>query len=78
MLVGTVLQLPFLYVLEIGPPLTWYLIPTQGHLLLMLAGSEPLETWQWTYAITISILSVGVAGWWARRRFQQFVALQEG
>jgi len=78
LLVGGVLQLPFLYVLDVGPDLLWYLIPTQGPLLLMLGAFEPLETWQWGYAVAMSLIAIGVAGWWSRRRFARFVALQEG
>ncbi len=78
MVVGSVLQWPFLYVLDIGPPLLWHLIPTQGPLLMMLAASEPLESWQWVYGIGVSLASVGLAGWWAKRRFARFISLQEG
>ncbi len=77
MIVGTVLQLPLFYVLEIGPSLIWYVIPTQGPLLLMLAASESLEVWQWTYAIVMSVAAIVGAAGWARRRFRRFIALQE-
>ena len=77
MLVRMVLQLPFLYVLDVGPPLLWYAIPTQGSLLLMLGATEPLEAWQWAYAIGVSLFAVGLAGGWAKRRFAHYIALQE-
>lgn len=77
MAVGTVLQLPFFYVLQIGPPFIWYIIPTQAPLLLMLAASEPLAAWQWWYAATVSILSLVAVRWWARMRFRRFIALPE-
>lgn len=78
LLIGSVTQWPFLYVLEIGPPLLWHFIPTQGPLLLMLAASEPLALWQWVYGIGVSLASICLAGWWAKRRFASFISLQEG
>ena len=78
LVVGSVLQLPMLYVLKVGPPAVWYLFPTQGPLLLMLGAFERLDGWQWAYAIGMSVASIGLAGWWAKRRFTRFVALQEG
>lgn len=71
-----VMQMPVFYVIA-SPELFWYLIPTQGPLLLMLAATEPLETWQWAYAIITSSASMALAFWWARSRFAQFIALQE-
>ena len=78
MVVSVVLQWPVFHVVELGPPLSWYLIPTQGPLLLMMAGFRPLAPWQWVYAITVSMASIGLAGWWARARFARFIMLQEG
>lgn len=78
LLVGSLLQLPVLYVLDVGPALAWHLIPTQGPVLLMLAASQPLEPWQWAYAVGVSAASLLGAGWWARVRFRRHVALQEG
>jgi len=76
--VGSVLQLPVLYVLKVGPPAVWYLLPTQGPLLLMLGAFEPLDDWQWAYAIGMSAISLGLGGWWAKRRLSRFIALQKG
>ena len=78
LIVGGILQLPFLYVLGVGPDGLWYAIPSQGPLLLMLGAFEPLEPWQWGYAIGISAASVGASAWWARRRISRFVSLQDG
>lgn len=76
MLVTLVLQLPFLYVLGLGPPALWHLLPTQAPLLLMLAASETLPAWQWVYGFTVSILSILLLERWAHHRFTRFVALQ--
>jgi fluoroquinolone transport system permease protein len=78
LLVGSLLQLPFLYVLGVGPLGAWYFVPTQGPLLLMLAGFESLEPWQWLYAVGMSSAAIAGSWWWARRRFLAFVSLQEG
>jgi fluoroquinolone transport system permease protein len=77
LLVGSITQWPALYVLEIGPPEIWYFIPTMAPLLLMLAGYEPLATWQWVYAIVVSLGSIAVVAWWAERRFVRFTGLSE-
>jgi fluoroquinolone transport system permease protein len=71
------LQLPMFHVI-VGPLEAWYFIPTQGSMLLMLGATETLEVWQWTYAIVVSLVSMVVAFWWAKRRFARFIALQEG
>lgn len=75
-LVAGVLQLPFLYLLDIGPPVLWHLIPSQGPLLLMLGAFEPLEAWQWMYAWTMSGVAIGAAGVWAAWRFRRDIGLQ--
>ncbi len=78
LIVGGILQLPFLYVLGVGPNGLWYAIPSQGPLLLMLGAFEPIEPWQWAYALSMSAASVGASAWWARRRISRFVSLQNG
>ena len=77
LLVGTILQLPVFFVLDIGPALAWYLVPSQGPLLLMLAAFEPLQAWQWVYAVGMSISAIAVSAWWARRRFARFIAMKD-
>ncbi len=77
LIVGSVLQWPFLYVLGIGPPVLWHLIPTQGPVLLMLGASEPLPPWQWVYAAGMSALALAAAHIWAQRRFARFIRLRE-
>lgn len=72
-LIGTVLQLPVLWVFGAEPAWLWYLVPTQGPMLLILAAFGPIETWQWAYALAVSLLSTAWAAWWAGRRFAQFV-----
>lgn len=76
-LVTLVMELPVFYVIA-GPSLPWYLIPTQGSLLLMLGATETLEIWQWAYAIVVSLVSIVLAFWWAKHRFARFIALQKG
>ena len=76
-LVTLVMELPVFYVIA-GPSLPWYLIPTQGSLLLMLGATETLEIWQWAYAIVVSLVSIVLAFWWTKHRFARFIALQKG
>ena len=75
-LIGSAMQWPFLGVLEIGPEWLWYAIPTNGPLLMMLAAFEPLDLWQWVYAIVMTTASIALAAWWARRRFRTHIRLR--
>lgn len=75
LIVSSVLQWPALFVLNIGPPAMWYLLPTQGPLLLMLAAFRPLEPWQWGYAIISSALSLVGLWWWSHRRLARHLGL---
>ena len=75
--VTLVLELPMFYVIA-GPDPIWYFHPTQGSLLLMLGATETLELWQWAYAIVVSLISIVLAFWWAKRQFSRFIALGEG
>ncbi len=93
-LVAGILQFPIFYVIaprefsmlwppsmpisDAGQALLWYLHPTQGSMLLMLGATETLDVWQWAYAIVVSLVSIVLAFWWAKRRFARFIALQEG
>lgn len=72
-----VLQLPFLYALDLGPDLLWHLIPSQAFLLLMLGAYDPLTTGQAAYAVGVALGSVGATWWWVRRRFACHVGLRE-
>lgn len=76
-IVTGIMELPAFHVIT-GPLPIWYLIPTQGSLLLMLGATEVLEFWQWAYALVVSLVSIVLAFWWAKRRFARFIALQEG
>lgn len=77
MCVVLLMQLPMFHVIA-GPFPPWYLIPTQGPLLLMLGATQTLDVWQWLYAIVVSFVSIVLAFQWTKRRFARFLALQEG
>ena len=72
-----VLQLPALYLIDVGPAWLWYCVPSQGPLLLMLGAFEPLSVWQWIYAVGASVVFVLLAAWWANHRFARWIGLQE-
>lgn len=77
MLVAGVLQLPFLFVLGVGPDLLWYAIPSHAPLLLMLGAFEPLARWQWIYAVAVSAAGLAAAWVFARARFRSHIRLAE-
>lgn len=76
-LVSAVLQMPMLYLVD-PLILPCYLLPTHGPLLLMLGATESLHTWQWAYAIMVSLVSTALAFLWTKNRFAEFIGLQEG
>lgn len=75
--VAMVLQLPFLFLLGVGPAALWYAFPTQPALLLMLGAFEPLSAAQWGYAGLYGAGVVGGAYLFCRARFRRFVRLPE-
>ncbi len=75
LVIGSTLQWPMLYALDVGPPWVWYLFPTQGPLLLMLGAFEPLAPWQWAYAVLMTGGAIVGVGWFARVRFAKHVGL---
>jgi fluoroquinolone transport system permease protein len=76
--VGMVAQLPFLSLLDVGPPWIWYLIPTQAPLLLMQAAFEPIAGWQWGYALGMSAAMLAGAWLYCTARFRHHIRFQEG
>ena len=77
LVVGSIMQWPFLWPLGIGPSWAYYVIPTNAPFVLMLGAFEPLETWQWVYAIAMSAVSIAGLAWWTGRRFRTHIGLQE-
>jgi fluoroquinolone transport system permease protein len=76
LVVGGILQLPFLYALKVGPPAIWYAIPSHAPFMVMLGASRTLDTWQWLYGGGLSVILVVVAFVWAERRFDRHIGLR--
>jgi fluoroquinolone transport system permease protein len=66
------LGLPVISALGWSSPLL-YVIPTQGSVLLLLAGFEPLAGWQWAYAVIYQALWIPPLWWLARRSYDRHV-----
>lgn len=77
-LTAMILQLPVLSLLEVGPPWIWWIIPTQAPLLLMQAAFEPLSQAQWIYAVSMSLLMLGLARRWSISRVATHTGLARG
>lgn len=75
--VSLVLQLPIFHVAGMGPTLLWYVIPTQAPLLLIMGAFEPLQPWQWLYAIGVSVAAVWASYAFARARFRTHIGFLE-
>jgi fluoroquinolone transport system permease protein len=56
----------------------FYLIPTQGSLLLLRGAFEPIATWQIVYAIGYQALWIGLLVWVARRMFDRYIVGRQG
>jgi fluoroquinolone transport system permease protein len=56
----------------------FYLIPTQGSLLLLRGAFEPIATWQIVYAIGYQALWIGLLAWVARRMFDRYIVGRQG
>lgn len=73
----TLLQLPGLAVFGIWESPLFYAHPLHGPLLLLYGGFHALAPWQVGYGLLAAVVWVGVAFWWSRRAFEQFV-IQNG
>ncbi|MEM1034198.1 MAG: hypothetical protein AAGN82_27920 [Myxococcota bacterium] len=73
--VATILQLPVLSLVEVGPSWLHYAIPTQAPLLAVRAAFEPLTGWQWVYVIGVSVVMVAGSAGYCDRRFRRHVRL---
>ncbi len=56
----------------------FYLIPTQGSLLLLKGAFESIETWQVIYSILYPTLWTGALVWLARRAFDRYIVVRDG
>jgi fluoroquinolone transport system permease protein len=56
----------------------FYLVPTQGSLLLLRGAFEPLAAWQVGYAIGYQVLWIGLLAWVARRMFDRYIVGRQG
>jgi fluoroquinolone transport system permease protein len=72
------LGLPLIHYFGWWPNPIFYLIPTQGSLLLLRSAFESIETWQMIYAVVYQLLWVSVLTWVAGRTFDRYVVAGEG
>lgn len=77
LVVGLVLQLPFIQFLGIWENPIWYLIPTSAPTVLMLGAWRPLETWELVYGLGYSLLLIGFTYRWALSAFNTYIVMKE-
>ncbi|WP_428267876.1 hypothetical protein [Haliangium sp.] len=75
--VASLMQLPVLALIGVGPDWLWHLLPTCGPMLLMVAAFEPIEPWQWAYAASTSVAALLLAWLFCRARFRTFIRFPE-
>ena len=73
-----VLQLPWIGYFELWNPHLFYVFPTQGPLLLLKWGFEPIEPWQIVYAVASSAVSTVIFYVLAQRSFRAFIVKTRG
>ncbi|MCL5998697.1 MAG: ABC transporter permease [Chloroflexi bacterium] len=71
-------MLPALDYLGIWKSGLFYLHPLQAPLLLMQAAFRPVEAGQWIYALSYSLVWIGVVYVLSRRAFHRFIIAKEG
>ena len=77
-LFSTFLQLPVVATLGVLETNLFYLWPTQGPLLLLQAGFQPITQADTIYALLCSTLWIVGAAWLARSSFARFIVRSEG
>lgn len=57
----------------------WVLaIPSAAPTMLIRAGFEPLQAWEWVYSVGLTVATVAGLGWWSLRAFDSHVTRKVG
>ena len=72
------LGLPAFHYFGVWTSPIFYLIPTQGPLLLLKGAFESIGTWQVIYSISYPALWTGALVWLARRAFDRYIVARDG
>lgn len=75
LIVGVVMQFPFLYFVGIFESPLILLVPTTAPAMLTIGGFRPLAAWELVYGLGYSLLTFGVLYWWARRAFVKHIII---
>lgn len=73
-----VVSIPLLNYFNIFQSVLFYLIPTQGSLILLKAAFLPIESWQLLYAIVYQLIWIVILKYIADKRFQKYIVAQRG
>lgn len=71
-----VLEMAFLYFLDIFPNPVMLVMPSTAPTMLMWGAWHPLETWEWVYGLGYSILWIGISAYWAMRAYNRYIVLK--
>lgn len=71
--IAVVLQLPFIYFLDVVVHPIFLLIPSTAPTLLIQGAYTSLEVWEWVYAVAYTLVSIIVLSWWASKAFQTHI-----
>jgi fluoroquinolone transport system permease protein len=73
-----VLSLPVIDYFGWWESIIFYLIPTQGPLVMIQAAFQPIADWEMGLAILSSLVWVGVGYGWSRKTFERFITQRAG
>jgi fluoroquinolone transport system permease protein len=73
-----VLQLPWISYFGILDSVLFYVVPTQGPLLLLKGAFAPLSVWETVYAVVYSLVWVVLSYVLAKKSFYRFIIKPKG
>ncbi|WP_055108615.1 fluoroquinolone export ABC transporter permease subunit [Paenibacillus ihumii] len=77
-LYSIIYYVPVLGYLEIYESPFYYLLPTQGTLLLLASPFHSLTMWEMLYGLTVLVIGISLAYLWAKRSFINHIVLKIG
>lgn len=76
--VAVILQLPFVYFLDVVVHPFFLVIPSSAPTLLMKGAYVDLALWEWWYASGYTFVTIAVLAIWAYRAFQKHILIETG
>ncbi len=72
------MNVPLFYLFGVSDSILFYLIPTQGAMLLIYHAFNPIETWELIYGILYMLIWIGILIKVSQNSFQRYVVAERG